>query len=650
MTAQAAPLWLTAAEIARLRLPGLPEDRRRIIEHASAESWAERTAHDGMPLARKRTARGGGVEYHISVLPREAQERVAGSADPAPIAANDTGRADADAWTWYAEQSASIKAKAERRLAILQEIERHISPHLSKTAAIEEAAKRHAVAVSTIHEWFNLVRGVQRVDWLPRLAPRFKGGGKEADIPAEAWQVLKTDYLRAEQPSFAACYNRLVEDYARSRGIVLPCMATLRRRMDAEIKKSLKKAKRQGREALRRSVAPLRRSVEDLHALEAVNADGHTFDVFVEWEDGQIGRPVMVGVQDLAFGKILSHQIDMSESTVLARLAFMDLFREWGIPRHIVMDNGRAFASKALTGGMKTRFRFKIKDTDQLGILTSLGIQVHWTLPFRGSSKPIERAWRDLCEDVAKHPAVAGAYTGNKPDAKPENYKDRAIPIAEFRAHVARRIAAHNARIGRRSERAKGGSFDEAFAASYAVSPIGRASPTQLAMASLEATDRRCHRENGSIRLAGNVYWSMDLIELAGEMVSVRCDPDNLHSDIHVYRRDGRYFGAVPVQEKTGFFDKSGAERRAKLEKNLRRKVKEQEAAANLLHHDKLTELLSGPSDPAPQPVAGVSRIVRHRGQTAAALKPILQAETAPAAPDFIDAFTAGVSRLRSVE
>jgi hypothetical protein len=45
-----------------------------------------------------------------------------------------------------------------------------------------------------------------------------------------------------------------------------------------------------------------------------------------------------------------------------------------------------------------------------------------------------------------------------------------------------------------------------------------------------------------------------------------------------------------------------------------------------------------------------VVRPVRHRGQTAAALKPIQQADAAPAEPSFIDAFVAGTARLRIVE
>lgn len=650
MTASVASTWLTAAEIAERNLPGLPADKRAVNALATTTGWAQQTGDDGTPLARRRAARGGGTEYHASLFPDEAQERLSRLVQHSPTAANDISTADENAWAWFDAQSGSTKAKAGERLAILTEVENCINAGAMRTVAFETVGRKHAVSSRAISDWFNLVGSLPRADWLPRLAPQYRGGGKEIEIDADAWRIIKTDYLRLEKPSFAACYNRLVEDYARPRGIALPNAKTLKRRMDREISAALKKSKQEGGEALRRTVPPQRRTIMDLHAMQAVNVDGHTFDVFVQWEDGRIDRPVMVGIQDLYSRKLLAHRIGETESTLLTRMAFADMFRDHGIPQQAVLDNGRAFASKALTGGAKTRFRFKIKDSDPTGVLTALGIVTHWTMPYRGSSKPIERAWRDLCEDIAKHPAVAGAYTGNTPNAKPDNYRERAIPIAEFREHVARRIAAHNARSGRRTEAAQGGSFDTAFAASYAVSAIGRASAAQLRLALLVADDRRCHRETGSVTLAGNRYWSPDMIELAGQMVTVRCDPDNLHSEIHVYLANGRYFGAAPVIEKTGFFDKAGAERRGKLEKAVRRKVRDAETAADLLRVDQLAELLSEPTAPAPQPTPGATRIVRHRGQTAAALKPIDQAVSEPAAPAFIDGFLDGFAQLRAVE
>jgi len=653
MSQARASWWFTPAEIARLGLPGLPNDGRRVRDLARAEGWADRAMPDGAPLGRRRNARGGGMEYHAALFPTVAQEVLAIRKKwecDAPIAGNDTGSAEAEAWAWYEQQPEGIKAEAERRIAILAEIEALAATALGKTAATREIARKHSVSPSTLANWQALVGTAARENWLPRLAPRYRGGGKEIEIDPGAWQALKSDYLRPEKPAFAACYSRVLEEYAIPRGITLPSCKTLQRRMEREISRALKKAKREGREAERRLVPPQRRTVADLHAMQVVNIDGHTFDVFVQWEDGSIGRPVMDGIHDVYSRKLLSHRIGQTENTELARMVFADLFRDYGIPSEAVLDNGRAFASKAMTGGQKTRNRFKIKDSDPTGILTALGVRVHWTLPYRGSSKPIERAWRDLCESIAKHPAVAGAYTGNKPDAKPENYKEKAIPIAVFREHVARQIALHNARPGRQTEMAQGQSFDAVFARSYAASPIGKASEAQLRFALLVAEDRRCSPIDGSIMLAGNKYWSEELIELAGEKVSVRCDPDNLHTEVHVYRLSGAYVGAAPVIEKTGFLDKDGAAKRAKLEKGVRRKRRELETAQDLLTADQLAELYATPTDPASPPSAGVVRAVRYRGHVAAALKPSPQVASEPADTPFIDAFTAGTNRLRVVE
>lgn len=644
--------WFTAAELAALRLPGMPTDKRRVNELARAMDWANRLSPDGKPLARRRAACGGGIEYHASVLPLPAQEALTTSQTrevATLVAANDSDDGEAAAWEWFEQQPSSIRDKAQERRAILFEVEDRVAAGAQKTVAARDIAQKHGVSPRAIAEWFRLVSDVPRRHWLPRLAPRYKGGGRECDIDAEAWQILRSDYLRPEKPAFAACYNRLVEDYARPRGITLPCARTLKNRLDREVSTLTKTARREGKEALRRMVPPLVRTVADLHAMQAVNIDGHTFDVFVETEDGRIIRPVLVGIQDIYSRKLLAFRMGETESTRLARQTFANLFRDWGIPQVAVLDNGRAFASKALTGGAKTRFRFMIKEYEATGVLTALGIKTHWTMPYRGSSKPIERAWRDLCEDIAKHPGVSGAYTGNKPDAKPENYRDRAIKWAEFEAHVARRIAAHNARQDRDTEMARGGSFDDAFAASYAASPIGKATEVELRLALLEAQERLCHRQHGSVELHGNRYWSQALWELRGKKVTVRFDPENLHADVHVYLTTGQYVCAAPVQQKTGFFDQAGAKRRAKLESDTRKLERELFEKQNLLTAARIAELQSGHSEPTPKPVPGASRMVRRRGQVAAQLKPNVQAVAAPADPEFFENFLAG-TRLRVVE
>jgi transposase InsO family protein len=70
MTVQSRPLareWFTAREIAALKLLDLPTSERGVQFHAEANGW-----NDDMFRARKRSRQGGGMEYHISLIPTRA--------------------------------------------------------------------------------------------------------------------------------------------------------------------------------------------------------------------------------------------------------------------------------------------------------------------------------------------------------------------------------------------------------------------------------------------------------------------------------------------------------------------------------------------------------------------------------------------------
>ncbi|MFM2278865.1 MAG: hypothetical protein RLZZ444_1096 [Pseudomonadota bacterium] len=657
MTNRSAFSWFSLSELAEMGLPGLPQCKRAMHALAVANGWAEQADAEGIPLSRRRRGRGGGTEYHASVLPLPAQEALAARCKEekfTPVAANDTGNSEAELWEWFDRQSGSIKEKAKLRLAILTEIETLIDRDWGRTEATRVVARKHGVSVRAIADWRTGLEEVPRHGWLPRLAPQYKGGGKEAEIDAGAWQFFKKDYSRLSRPALMACYNRMIEEYAAPRGIAVPNFKTFKRRYDKEVPQLAQIALREGKEAVRKTNPPQRRTVEGMYAMEAVNSDGHEFDVFVEWEDGKIGRPVGVGIQDIYSRKILAWRIGKTENTALIRLTFADLFQQWGIPENALMDNGRAFTSKAMTGGAKTRYRGKIDEDEVTGVLTSLGVRTRWAKPHRGSSKPIERSWRDLCaEHIAKHWSIEGAYTGNKPDAKPENYRERAIPIAQFRALVAQQVAFHNAREGRKTEAAAGRSLDETFLASYAASTIAKATEDQLRYALYESRESKCHKDHGAVELYKNVYHAPEMVELRGQKVIVRFDPEDLHSSVFIYRRTGEYLFEAPILHKVGFLDQQGAVEQGKAEANVRKQARKLVKAQNLLTERRMAELAKDcaePDEQAPKPKPGASRMVRPKGPTAAQLKPTRQAVSEPAQKEFIDDLIAGHRRLRVVE
>ncbi|MBX9813236.1 MAG: Mu transposase C-terminal domain-containing protein [Sphingomonas sp.] len=647
MTAAGAPEWLSSAEIAELRLPGLPSTAGKVHALALKHGWGARVDQSGAPLVRRREGQGGGFEYHVSLLPADARTELGlrySSVSPPDVAPEPPSRNDI--WNSYDRQSAKVKAEAERRAAILDQVEALARASLTKSRAVAEVSASAGVAERTIWDWCKLVEGVDRADWLPALAPRRGGGRPPVEVDPDMWSMFLRDYLAEERPSFAACYRRVAK-HAKSLGLEFPPEPVLRRKLKREVSRNLIKLKREGREALRRTIPPFQRSVAGLRALDIVNIDGHTVDVRVLHPSGKIVRPILIAIQDVYSRKVLAWRLALTENMTTARLVFADLFRDWGIPGQVTADNGRAFQSKWLTGGTKTRFRFKVKDDEPLGLLVSLGIKIVATRPYRGSSKPIERVFGigGVSDDIARGPACAGAYTGKAPHEKPENYGERAIAWADFEKIVDRGIAEFNARTGRRTEIANGRSFDEAFAESYCVDEIRQASSAELRKALLAAEQVRTHKEDGTIALNRNRYWCEHASAgFAGERVTVRFDPDAPDAPIHVYTLDDNFIATVPIYARRAFDDKEAPAERAAMEGRRLKQARAEARALGLGNRQQLAEIYGEEVPEGGWPEPKVIRPVRARG--GALRKAAAEPSEAGKAGDFMVKFLEGVSRL----
>lgn len=615
--------FLTAAELAELRLPDLPATERAIQLMAQREDW-QRAENEGCNW-RRRQGRGGGIEYHYRLLPDLAQMAlILRHAQPAQQSARTHAKAalaTTEMWAWFERQPDARKAKARERLEMLDAAMALTRGGAAWNRALATVAAHRRVSVRSLYDWWALVEFTDRADWLPYLCPRYAGGGKEADMPPEAWELLKGDYLRPEKPNATDCIRRL-RMVAAERGWELPSDRTMARRL-AGLSTTTVTLRREGQKALKALIPAQQRDRSVLHALEVVNADGHRWDVFVRWPNGDIERPMMTAFQDVYSGKVLSWRVDVSENWHAVRLAFGDLVEAYGIPDHCLFDNGRHFASKKITGGTRNRFRFRVREEEPEGILTSLGVQVHWATPFAGQSKPIERAFRDFAQGLAKHPKFAGAYTGNTPMAKPENYGKTAVPLDTFLQVVAEGIAEHNARLGRTGGVCRGRSFDQVFAESYAEALIRKATPEQRRLWLLAAEAVTVNRRDGSVELLGNRFWADWLLPLRGRKVTVRFDPEFVQEPLHVYRADGAYLGAAECLEAAGFLSAEAAIAHNRKRRALMRHWKAAAEIEGAMSIDQVAAMLPKVEEPEPPE----ARIVRPVFAGNTALKPTPQQE-----------------------
>lgn len=608
--------WFTLAELANAGLPGLPTTKRGLLDHAQRMGWADQTDAEGGALSRRRRARGGGVEYHVSLLPDAARARLMQQAAE-PVAAERPDRESA--WMRFDRLPASMKSEAKRRLEIIQRVETLMRGGLLKSRAVDEVvaqARREARAggdaatfsVSTLNGWFARIAGVQTADRLAYLAPNYTGRSAVKAIDPELMELYKADFLRPSQPTHTACYGRLSR-IAEARGMSLPSPKTMQRRLEAEVPRSIFLLSR-GREGeFEHSFPHMTRSRDTLAPMQVINLDGHLWDNLVVWPDGTKGRAQMLGVQDIASGKILAVRFDKTLNQHLVRLALADTFRDYGLPECVIMDNGRENAAATISGGQTSCWRWAQEEKPD-GLLKNLGIVAHFAKPYWGQAKPIERAFRNLAGEVAKHPAFEGSYTGRNTVEKPANYGSRYIPIADFERIVRAEIEVQNARVGRRGIGMNGRSFDQAFTEGVERHGLRRATQEQLRMALLASQPVTLDMRENTVKLHGGRYWSPELANLKRQRVIVRFDPDNLTLPVHVYSLDNRYLCAA-AQVAAGSFDKvEDGRRHGKLVAGWKRDARKLREQAVSLGAEDVAAALGDVAPPA-APIINDPKVVR---------------------------------------
>lgn len=607
-------LWLTAAELAGL--PGLPGTADSVTRRAAREGWAFRPK-----------SRGKGREYPVAAIPPQAKAALA--AKGAKAGRGKVGE-QAAMWAVFDRAAQSAKDEAARRLAIINRVETFLQGGLNKAEATEAAAREAGTTGRTVRRWMGELKLVPRHDWLAALLPRYQGGGAEADVGAQAWEMFKGDYLSRHRPALKTAWWRTARA-AEANGWAWPSAPTVARKLRREIPREAIVLARFGPEALDRLYPSQERDHSVFAAMEAVNGDGYTFNHYVRFPDGSVEKPHGWFWQDILSGKLLAFRLDQTENRDLVRLALGDMIEKYGIPSFLWIDNTMAAASKWLTGRVANRYRWKIKDDDPMGIIPQLGIKLHFTTPARGQAKPIERAFGvgGLSEIIDRYPGFAGKGT-----------KARPIPLEEFRAVVEREVEAANARQGRRGKALAGRSFDDAFNESFSQSEIRKATAEQRRLCLLAAEGVRANRETGHIRLyAGprgdNRYWSPALSKMAGHKVIVRFDPQNLHSNVYVYALSGQFICEAECLQAAGFAD-SEAARSHHLAKNRWKKAhkKALEFERRFTALEAAERLPEGAETPPPSP-----SVVRPMfGSGSAVLKQ---------APDYDEAFERGVDMLR---
>ncbi|MDX3978929.1 DNA-binding protein [Shinella sp.] len=131
--------WFTIPMLAELRLPGMPTTERGIHDMANRCGWKS-----DVERVRKLDRRGGGFEYHVTLLPRSAQLKIA------VIAGEETARAESREkrkrlhWATFEAMTDDHRAICHARLNVIMDAEKALAARVVScdSASVEAALTR----------------------------------------------------------------------------------------------------------------------------------------------------------------------------------------------------------------------------------------------------------------------------------------------------------------------------------------------------------------------------------------------------------------------------------------------------------------------------------------------------------------------------
>lgn len=346
----------------------------------------------------------------------------------------------------YRQAPKQSKARADKLCAAIIEFENLRAAGETKGNAAAHIKINYQINQVTLWRAREAVKGQPRELWKALLLPSYKGRTKEAVLTVDAWEWIRAQYLSTSEPPAHVVIKEARKE-GKALGWVLPSDKTIIRKLKA-IPAPIMLLGRKGKEAFDATFPAAERdfAVYGLH--EVWVSDGRRVDVVCRWPDGSTSRPFIVAWCDMRTRTVLGTRGGLNPSGNLTLASFHAALSRAGIrPKRCLLDNGREYAAKSVTGGQKTRYRFKIKDGEPLGALTRMDIKADWARPYRGQEKPIESFWKYIANHLDKLPGFQGAYCGKDTVSKPEDLdSDKAIPIEIYAAKLAEVLEEFNHR------------------------------------------------------------------------------------------------------------------------------------------------------------------------------------------------------------
>lgn len=518
---------------------------RHIRRHCTDGKYSGATkGADGWLIPLASLPQAAQVRYWEDQRPTQTSAPLAGL----PIVATAPAAIDADVlYMAYRQAPKQSKVRADNLCAAVTGFEELRAAGETKSNAEANIKAAYNISPATLWRARDVVKGQPRELWAALLLPCYKGRTKEAELTGEAWNWIKSHYLSTSEPP-ARVVIKEARKQAKISGWVFPSDKTIIRKLNA-LPAPIVLLGRKGKESFDATFPAAERDFTAYALHNTWVSDGRKADVFCSWTDGTVARPFIVVWVELRTRMILGVRIGLNPSANLTLASLRSALINVNIkPKEGLIDNGMEYAAKSVTGGQKTRNRFKINENDPLGAFTRMGIKANWARPGRGQEKPVEKFWDYTADHVDKSPQFQGAYCGKDTVSKPEDFDPKkAIPIEAYAAKLVEILEEFNREHKHRGQGMGGRSPAQLYEELMQAEPHklwARPTAEDMRLMCLEQRMLTLNNKDASIKLRlkgyGDMrYWSNELANLPdpdrAKKYNVYLNPDNPDIPVLVY-------------------------------------------------------------------------------------------------------------------
>lgn len=411
-----------------------------------------------------------------------------------------------------------------------------------------------------------------------------RGGVRNiAEFPDEAKTYLSGLYLNINQPPLSWCIKHL-KIKAKDAGWRLPKSDSPFYHFIDSIPQETKDYHRRGERYWREHYVPsVLRDYESFSSGEIYVSDHQQINVALRHTSGKVIFPWLSGWLDMRSRKIVGWHLDIIPSGNTVNISLKRAIESCGVPKHVVLDNGRDYSSIQFTGGVKKRFRFKINETEFTGIYKLLDIEPHFCIPGNPQSKSIERwFWTQEMHFQKAFSTYRGNNVLNRPEGVDTRIKDskHVMDWDNFLDCLEDYIHDYNQNHQHRGHGMEGRTPNEVWDEHFALNPQRHVSPASLRLLMMKSKKSKVGRFG--VNAFSDYYRSERLMDFGGEVVLYRYDPADL-SEIHVYNLDGGFLCTAKKIHRTAWNNEEAYREIKSLEKRRRKAVKEQVAVSNEL-------------------------------------------------------------------